>query len=314
MKLIFQSDIPFFQTEASYAAIARKSQAGRCASADRLSAFTLIELLVVIAIIAILAAMLLPALTSAKLKATEAACLSNQKQLGLAFTMYVTDSNGKLIQYTPPTGFNSGGGFWALEGSAPGSWTSTSFALKDVQNNLKTNNVLYQYAPNPGVYHCPGDVRFNFTIGTGSAVDWAYDSYAVTENVEPQGGFADGFTKLSQITRASDCMTFVEQSDTRGFNLGTFAIEAYRQNPNVIAYTDVFAIYHGALGTFCFADGHAEGKKWSDPTLITDGKYSVQRGSSGFNYAMCPLNPNSTSQKGNDANYIMQHCIGPYNP
>jgi prepilin-type N-terminal cleavage/methylation domain-containing protein/prepilin-type processing-associated H-X9-DG protein len=277
--------------------------------------FTLIELLVVIAIIAILAAMLLPALARAKLKATEAACLNNQKQMGLAFNMYVGDNNQRLISApTNPNGtsLQDAGGFWYLEQGAVASWAgSQATALADVQKNLRTNNLLFQYAANPGVYHCPGDVRYNLQVGSG----WAYDSYAVPENVEIGGSAtspsdSDSYTKISQIQRVSDCMTFVEQADTRGYNEGTFAISVDNTG---IHFEDVFAIYHGSVGSFSFADGHAEARKWMDPAIVQDGYYSVKcaNSSTGYEYSKCPATP---SQTGADAAWITQHCESPTNP
>jgi prepilin-type N-terminal cleavage/methylation domain-containing protein/prepilin-type processing-associated H-X9-DG protein len=290
------------------------------AKADRFCAFTLIELLVVIAIIAILAAILLPVLARAKLKATEAYCLNNQKQLGLAFTMYVNENNNSLIQSHTSTGTPiwpnalDGGGYWGLDSQAPADWTSQGIAMRDVQNCLVTNNLLYQYAPNAGVYHCPGDLRFNLPVGTGNAVGWAYDSYSVTENVEgiPNSGFNQSFTKMTQIRRVADCITFVEQSDTRGYNQDTFAMSVSGTLPPItFGYVDVFATYHGNVGTFSFADGHAEARKWQDPAIQAVGTATLVDGSTVYDYQQYSgTKPNPIKF---DAGWLIQHCVAPNN-
>ena len=182
-------------------------------------AFTLIELLVVIAIIAILAALLLPALARAKLKATGAACLSNNKQLALALTMYADDNADNIMPWM------LAGGFWDGPDPGPLSWSSEAQALAAVRSGLQTNNTLFKYAPNPGVYHCPGDTRSKRPITPGNVNGWAYDSYSKTENFGGDGSWgAVPYRKASNIRRPSSTLNFLEDADFRGFNVGTWVV------------------------------------------------------------------------------------------
>lgn len=217
-------------------------------------AFTLIELLVVIAIIAILASMLLPALSKAKAKGLQTACLSNYRQLQFCWQMYIDDNDDML----PPNE------------SAPGvsreTWSATARtwirgnAYTDINTLNISNGVLFPYNRSVAIYKCPADrstVRDEGRIRRVRSV-----SMSMYMNANPELWDRNCWHRGSEIKDPPPEKAFVFIDESEG-SIENSRFYVHQLGTDI--WVDFVSFRHNNGGVLSFADGHAELWRWKEP-------------------------------------------------
>ena len=218
-------------------------------------AFNLIELLVVIAIIAILAAMLLPALSKAKSQALTTLCLNNLRQLGICWTMYAHDNNDVLV---PNNSVNNDG-----SNIVGASWCLAAPTKLDVENGM-----LFVYIKSLGIYHCPAD---HSTLTNDEPRARSYNM-SMTVNGYPDFDttiftFVPMFTKLTSIKapNTDKCLVFIDENESTmtdsQFGMPTDYWAGWPPSTRDW-WWDQPANRHNQGGNLSFAEGHVEHRKW----------------------------------------------------
>ncbi len=238
------------------------------------AAFTLIELLVVIAIISILAALLLPALSSAKEQGRSTSCKSNLKQLQLCWQLYSDDYNGYLV----PNNYigmatGSGGAVYMTQQS----WCEGNAATDTNTANIQAS-LLYPYDRSPGIYHCPSDMSTIHDANGNPLPQPRTRSYNMSQSVNAYGWMIDPnsggpvdalqrcFEKYSQITNppTSQLFVFIDENPATMYD-PQFGYPP----PNYPAeWWDMPANYHTQGANLSFADGHVEYWHWKVPKVL----------------------------------------------
>jgi len=269
--------VPLTSRDARAQAVSGKGRGvARNPRGARKGGFTLIELLVVIAIIAILAALLLPALARAKAAGPTAACLSNYKQLQLCWQMYADDHNDSLVPNNASgTAFSRSAVFadnycW-LQGNAYTDTTSSNI----------TTGPLFAYNKQTGVYKCPGDR--STVLDQGQIPRDRSTSMNVFMNWDDRGGTYAKYCwqKLTKIANPSpsQAFVFVDEHENSISQSGFFVSNPSPTPPFPFAifglpmwtWITFPAVRHNNGCNVSFADGHAETWHWKEANTASIG-------------------------------------------
>jgi prepilin-type N-terminal cleavage/methylation domain-containing protein/prepilin-type processing-associated H-X9-DG protein len=266
-----------------------------------MDAFTLVELLVVIAIIAILAALLLPALAGAKAQAYRINCVSNEKQLIVAWTMYAGDNSERLVL---------NGGDSALTSTTPHLWAyGGNHGLPDTLTNrfylVGANYALFApILPGERIYKCPADKSLWPLWNAAGTMVQEIRSYAMNCYVGTAGlinpitvnsGYRI-YTKSAQINADSPVNRFVF-TDVNPANICT---PAFGVDMTLTTWIHYPSGLHRQRGVMVFADGHVEVHHWLDSRTmpqITSGNYIGHNNSAVGNVDLAWIAAHTTSKK-----------------